>query len=73
VGAIAFVLIRKGELSRRPYRGRLGREAGLLACPKDQRPKSACPAIAAVFESHRVSDPIELPMATRVNPLTLMI
>jgi predicted dehydrogenase len=28
--------------------------------------------IAAVFESHRVSRPVELPLKTRVNPLSLM-
>jgi predicted dehydrogenase len=28
--------------------------------------------IAAVFESHRVSKPVELPLKTRVNPLSLM-
>ena len=28
--------------------------------------------IASVFESHRVGGPIELPMVTRVNPLTLL-
>ncbi|MCP4857192.1 MAG: Gfo/Idh/MocA family oxidoreductase [Fuerstiella sp.] len=28
--------------------------------------------IAAVFESHRVSGPVPLPLKTRVNPLTLM-
>ncbi len=28
--------------------------------------------ISAVFESNRVGGPIELPMATRINPLTLM-
>jgi predicted dehydrogenase len=35
--------------------------------------RSIIEMISAVFESHRVSGPIELPMATRVNPLTLMI
>jgi len=34
--------------------------------------RSIIEMIAAVFESHRVGGPIELPMATRVNPLTLM-
>jgi predicted dehydrogenase len=34
--------------------------------------RSITEMISAVFESHRVSGPIELPMATRVNPLTLM-
>ena len=34
--------------------------------------RSIIEMISAVFESHRVSGPIELPMATRVNPLTLM-
>jgi predicted dehydrogenase len=28
--------------------------------------------IAAVFESHRVGGPVDLPLATRVNPLTLL-
>ena len=28
--------------------------------------------IAAVFESHRVGGPVELPLKTRVNPLTLL-
>jgi predicted dehydrogenase len=28
--------------------------------------------IAAVFESHRLSKPVELPLKTRVNPLTLL-
>ena len=28
--------------------------------------------IAAVFESHRVGKPVELPLKTRVNPLTLL-
>ncbi|HLQ43348.1 MAG TPA: gfo/Idh/MocA family oxidoreductase, partial [Planctomycetaceae bacterium] len=28
--------------------------------------------IAAVFESHRVGGPVELPLQTRVNPLTLL-
>ena len=35
--------------------------------------RSIIEMISAVFESHRVSGPIELPMPTRVNPLTLMI
>ncbi len=34
--------------------------------------RSIIEMIAAVFESHRVNGTIELPMATRVNPLTLM-
>jgi predicted dehydrogenase len=34
--------------------------------------RSIIEMISAVFESHRVRGPIELPMATRVNPLTLM-
>src|SRR5262245_43230215 len=34
--------------------------------------RSIIEMIAAVFESHRVRGPVELPMATRVNPLTLM-
>jgi len=34
--------------------------------------RSIIEMIAAVFESHRVRGPIELPMTTRVNPLTLM-
>ena len=34
--------------------------------------RSIIEMIAAVFESHRVGGPIELPMTTRVNPLTLM-
>jgi predicted dehydrogenase len=29
--------------------------------------------ISAVFESHRVGKPVELPLKTRVNPLTLMM
>lgn len=29
--------------------------------------------IAAVFESHRLSKPVDLPLKTRVNPLTLLI
>jgi predicted dehydrogenase len=34
--------------------------------------RSIIEMIAAVFESHRVGGPIDLPMTTRVNPLTLM-
>ena len=34
--------------------------------------RSIIEMIAAVFESHRVGGPIELPMTTRVNPLTLL-
>jgi predicted dehydrogenase len=34
--------------------------------------RSIIEMISAVFESHRVNGPIDLPMATRVNPLTLM-
>lgn len=34
--------------------------------------RSIIEMISAVFESHRVGGPIALPMATRVNPLTLM-
>jgi hypothetical protein len=34
--------------------------------------RSIIEMIAAVFESHRVRGPIELPMTTRANPLTLM-
>jgi predicted dehydrogenase len=35
--------------------------------------RSIVEMISAVFESHRVGGPIALPMATRVNPLTLMM
>jgi len=34
--------------------------------------RSIIEMISAVFESHRINGPIGLPMATRVNPLTLM-
>lgn len=48
---------------------------------KDNRPtkcsaedcRSIIEMISAVFESHRVGGPIDLPMTTRVNPLTLMM
>jgi predicted dehydrogenase len=34
--------------------------------------RSITEMIAGVFESHRVGGPVELPLATRVNPLTLL-
>ena len=34
--------------------------------------RSIVEMIVAVFESHRVGTPVELPLKTRVNPLTLL-
>jgi len=50
----------------------------LDAIEKDRQPlcsayeaRGAIQMIAAVFESHRVGGPVQLPLKTRVNPLTL--
>lgn len=60
--------------------GHLAAIADLLdSVEKDRAPRcsaedarSIVQMIAAVFESHRQGQPVELPLATRVNPLSLM-
>lgn len=60
--------------------GHLAAIADLLhSIKRDRAPKcsardasSIVEMIAAVFESHRLGHPVDLPLATRVNPLSLM-
>ena len=60
--------------------GHIAAITDLLECIKHDRvPKcsvedcrSIVEMIVAIFESHRVGGPVELPLKTRVNPLTLL-
>ena len=52
----------------------------LMACiESDRQPRCSAAdsraiveMIAAIFESHRLGGPVDLPLTTRVNPLTLL-
>ena len=60
--------------------GHLAAITDLIDCiERDRKPKCSAEdsraiieMIVAVFESHRIGEPIELPLKTRVNPLTLL-
>ena len=60
--------------------GHVAAMVDLISCIEQRKPtkcsaedsRSIIEMIAAVFESHRLGGPVDLPLATRVNPLSLL-